>query len=156
MSLDSGFVVKAKEFFERYFLDVVLKDYVNFHGRASLAEFWYFVVCYFIVGFSALLLVGVISSVLNIFPSFFLTLIFITILNFLPLLLSIALCVPYVCISIRRLHDIGKPGIFCLVSLIPLAGLFILIYFLAQKGDVESNAYGPVQGTMEEDLTESM
>ena len=44
--------------------------------------------------------------------------------------------------TVRRLHDIGKSGWSFLVVIIPLAGLFVLLYFLARPSQEEVNEYG--------------
>jgi len=38
--------------------------------------------------------------------------------------------IPGLAMTVRRLHDIGKSGIYYLFALIPVAGLFIMIIFL--------------------------
>lgn len=58
-----------------------------------------------------------------------------------PIILG--LFVPSLMVLIRRLHDTGRSGWYGWVFLIPAAGVFILAFFLAQRGDGGSNAYGP-------------
>jgi len=98
---------------------VPFKKYVDFEGRASRKEFWTFILA-------------------NIVISVFLG-------NFLPYLgslFSLAIIVPTIAVSVRRLHDVGQSGWLLLVGLIPLVGLIILIYFYVQESQAGANEYG--------------
>jgi uncharacterized membrane protein YhaH (DUF805 family) len=44
----------------------------------------------------------------------------------------------------RRLHDIGKPGLWNLLILIPYIGVLPWLYFLTRDGQPHDNPYGPV------------
>ena len=106
---------------------VILKNYCNFEGRASRAEFWWF--------FLFILVLGVICSLLGKFG---------TILSY---IISIALLLPDLGLSVRRLHDINKSGWLLLLCLIPIVGAIILIIWWAKEGDTTENQYGPVPVT---------
>lgn len=98
---------------------VPFKKYVDFDGRANRKEFWTFV-----------LVNLVISAILaNILP-------------YLGSLFSLAIIVPSLAVSVRRLHDVGQSGWLLLVGLIPLVGLIILIYFYVQESHAGPNEYG--------------
>ena len=58
-----------------------------------------------------------------------------------PIILG--LFVPSLMVLIRRLHDTGRSGWYGWVFLIPAIGVFVLAFFLAQRGEQGSNAYGP-------------
>jgi len=97
-----------------------LKDrYADFGGRAGRAEFWYFMLAW--------VLAGVVLGILG--------------LHILALLLDLALLVPGLAVSSRRLHDVGKSGWMQLVGLIPILGWILVIYWLALPS-VGPNAYG--------------
>ena len=109
-----------------YFI-AVLKKYAVFSGRAQRAEYWYFYL------FSM-----IINSVLVIFS-------FIIGDNWdtLGILFSLAIIIPTLAVTIRRLHDTGRSGWMILISLIPLVGgiwLLILMIIDSQAGE---NKYGP-------------
>lgn len=106
---------------------VILKNYCNLEGRASRAEFWWF--------FLFSLVLGVICSFFGKFG---------TILSY---IISIALLLPNLGLSVRRLHDINKSGWLVLLGLIPIVGTIILIIWLAKVGDTTENQYGPVPVT---------
>jgi uncharacterized membrane protein YhaH (DUF805 family) len=45
-------------------------------------------------------------------------------------------------VGVRRLHDIGKPGVWILLGLIPIVGAVILIVWWAQESASGPNEYG--------------
>ena len=86
-------------------------NYVNFGGRSTRSEFWYWQLFSFLV-----------SLILGIFTTFIG-------LNFILWLFSIATIIPGLSLSIRRLHDIGRSGWWLLIGLVPLVGAIILLVF---------------------------
>lgn len=105
---------------------VVLENYANFDGRARRSEFWYYALANFIIT-AVLNILGQASSIF-------------TIIGF---LFGLAVLVPGIAVGIRRLHDIGKPGIMILIGLIPCVGWIILLVWAAQDSQRGSNEYGP-------------
>ena len=55
---------------------------------------------------------------------------------------SLAALVPTIAISVRRLHDIGRPGTYYLFVLIPLVGSIILLVWFCQDSTGD-NQWGP-------------
>ena len=93
---------------------VCFKKYFNFKDRASRSEYWYFA------------LFGVIVYAIGV------GMIFISYkLIWLLAVISIALIIPFIAVTARRLHDINKSGWFQLLS-VP-AGILEAV-FHAQKG----------------------
>ena len=110
----------------------VFDNYANFNGRARRSEYWYFSLFTFLVGlvFSTLRTVagdGVIGSILIGAYSLF----------------SLAVLVPGLAVSWRRLHDIRKSGAYIFIALIPLVGPILLLIWFCQEGDRGPNQYGP-------------
>jgi|TARA_B100001059_G_scaffold210085_1_gene223516 uncharacterized membrane protein YhaH (DUF805 family) len=93
--------------------------YIEFNGRASRSEFWWFylfvIICW-IIGF---VLGPIIEAII-----------------------ILGLLIPYIAVQARRLHDIGKSGWLQLISLIPLIGAIILIVWSATEGTKKKNKYG--------------
>ena len=116
-----------------WFLDPVKNQYADFTGRTGRKEFWMYILVY--IGLYIAL--GIVGGVIN-FPQ-------------VTVLLSLAVLAPNLSITARRLHDIGKSGWWQLISLVPVAGAIVLIYWLAGEGKKESNEYGaaPVQTASE-------
>lgn len=110
---------------------VLFENYANFEGRARRSEYWYYVLCNFIITTS----LWILSFLLIFFGGF--------LLWFLIGLFGLATFIPNLAVVVRRLHDTGKSGWNYLFVLIPFAGPIILIVFLATEGDRGPNQYGP-------------
>lgn len=102
----------------------VLKKYIEFSGRASRQEYWYFFLVHFIV-LVALYVLGELVGPLIIFYAYL-----------------AATALPSVGAAVRRLHDTEKTGWWVLASIIPLVGPILLIILLALPGDQYENRYG--------------
>ncbi len=96
-----------------------LTKYVDFDGRASRSEFWWFTLACFLVAF----VIGLIAGPLG-------------------MIVSLATLLPSLAVAVRRLHDIGKSGWWILIGLIPLIGWLIAIYWATKEGQSESNNWG--------------
>ena len=108
------------------------RNYVNFSGRAIRSEFWYWTLFVFVlVG-----VLGIIDQRLN--PG-----VSMGAFSILNALVSLALFLPGLAVSIRRLHDIDRTGWWVLLSFIPLIGILVLIYWACQPGTSGPNRFGP-------------
>lgn len=54
----------------------------------------------------------------------------------------IAVLIPGLAVSVRRLHDIGKSGWYFLIDLIPIVGPIILLVWFCTEGERNSNGWG--------------
>jgi uncharacterized membrane protein YhaH (DUF805 family) len=107
-----------------------LRKYAVFDGRASRAEYWWFFLYVLIVtaifSVPAVLLLGegigteVVGG-----------------------LCGVAIALPFIGVTVRRLHDTDRSIRYVFISLVPLVGPFVLLVFLAQKGTPGENKYGP-------------
>ena len=118
--------------FQEVVIKVLKENYVNCEGRARRYEFWMFVLFEFIVGVVVGFIVGLLIRLLGIQSLVFLI--------YVPDL--VFLC-PSFSLVVRRLHDIGKPGIYVLLAFIPLVGGIILLIFMCTDSVPETNEYGP-------------
>ena len=114
-----------KELFFQYFVDIIKKKYADFNGRARRKEYWMFALFCFLGGIVLSILSGIIRTPI------------------ISSLYSLALFVPGIAISVRRLHDIGRKGISLLFGLIPIAGVIILIVWFVKEGVAGENQFGP-------------
>ena len=64
-------------------------------------------------------------------------------LSTLGFIISLASAVPGFMIVIRRLHDLDRPGWWCIGAIIPIVNFVLAIYLLFFKGTDGSNQYGP-------------
>ena len=103
--------------------EVVVKNYVNFEGRASRPEYWWFILAYFIVN----VILGIIPKVGTVLSG----------------ILALALLIPSIGVAVRRLHDINKSGWWYLLILVPIVGAIILILWFVKPSDNGENKYGP-------------
>lgn len=103
----------------------VLTKYAEFNGRARRSEYWYFV------------LINILISAL-----FFLISFLISLWGILSLLYSIAVFIPGIAVSVRRLQDTGRSDGTLLLAFIPIIGAVILLVFFFQDSVVGENEYG--------------
>lgn len=68
---------------------------------------------------------------------------------------NIVLFVFYCCQVIRRLHDIGRNGLWLLVFFIPLIGFIAMVVLGCLKGALGANEYGPNPLAADEPLEEA-
>ena len=125
------------EQFNRYFIDTIKNRYAKFDDRASRSEFWYFTLFYFIL---SLILGSIDTFVVN--PMLGGTSMETAQGGFLQMIMALALLVPAIALTIRRLHDIGKSGWWLLIGLVPIIGALVLIYFYVTDSQAGSNLYG--------------
>ncbi len=109
-----------------------LKKYAVFSGRSRRKEYWYFV-----------LFVVIISIVLSIIDGLFGTYHRSTGAGLLSTIFSLAVLIPSIAVSVRRLHDIDRTGWWVLISLVPLVGWIVLLVFHLQDSTLGTNRYGP-------------
>lgn len=122
------------ESFNTYFLDVIKNKYAEFNGRARRKEYWMF--CLFtciigvVLGILLLLLLAISPTVA-------------IIAYILMVLFSLALIVPSLALTVRRLHDTNKSGWFWFINFVPAVGGLIMLYFMILEGDKTENPFGP-------------
>ena len=109
-----------------------LKKYAVFHGRSRRAEYWYFVLFNLIV---AIVLAGI-DSLLGTFSSA-------QNIGLLSGIYSLAVLIPTLAVTFRRLHDIDRSGWWILINLVPLIGTIVLLVFALMDGTPGDNRYGP-------------
>ncbi len=108
-----------------------LSNYATFSGRARRTELWmYYLFNYIfalVIYFVSVILVAITAE------SAFLSILIIYIL---------AVLVPGIAVTIRRLHDTGRSGWWYFISFIPFVGVIVLIVFLCEDGTAGKNIYG--------------
>ena len=123
---------------------VFRNKYATFSGRASRSEYWWGYLGYFVI-----------ATVLQIFALVGgIALIDAGELALLPGLIAlggiVAMIIPTIAVSVRRMHDTGKSGWMLLILIIPCIGFILWIVWMVEDGQAHDNAYGPVPtNTME-------
>lgn len=54
----------------------------------------------------------------------------------------LAVILPSIALSVRRLHDIGRSGLWALIGLLPV-GVIVLLVLACIEGERGNNTYGP-------------
>jgi uncharacterized membrane protein YhaH (DUF805 family) len=116
----------------------VLKKYAVFNGRARRKEYWMFVLVNFLIA----LVIGLLAAIAAGFDVHSNTILG-TGVNCLSSLYSLAVLLPSLAVSVRRLHDIGKSGWWLLVGLIPLIGWIWSLILMVTDSQPGVNQYGP-------------
>ena len=98
----------------------VLKQYADFNGRARRKEYWMFIL------FNTIITYGLMGVSVAIDPS----------LTIISSIYSLAVFVPSLAVLIRRMHDVGKSGWYCLIP-------FYNLYLACIDSDPGTNEYGP-------------
>lgn len=109
-----------------------LKKYAVFSGRSRRSEYWYFILFYFII-YIALAFVDRVTGTFD--PK--------SGIGLLTAIFALALLIPSLSVSVRRLHDTDRSGWWLLIGFIPLIGAIVLIVFLAQDSGAGTNRFGP-------------
>ena len=104
------------------------QNYVNFKGRAARSEFWYWVLFAFIASIVGGLIDLVLFGAAGI--------------SLLQNLVGLALFLPGLAVSVRRLHDIDRTGWWILIAF-TVIGIIVLIAWDCIRGTVGPNRFGP-------------
>lgn len=117
-----------------------LRRYAEFSGRSRRKEYWMFALLNFLIA----AFVGVVTLVMAVsVSSESAMMVVVTPVLILWFLLSLALVIPGLAVTIRRLHDLDKSGWTILLALIPLIGPIILLIFYCTEGTRGPNRFGP-------------
>ena len=108
------------------FKQCLVYKYADFDGRARRREYWGYVLFYSIIAF-AFIFIDILLDLGLILPK----------------IVSLIFALPSLAVSVRRLHDVGKPGYYILAGLIPILGAFYLLFLFIEDSESEENAYGP-------------
>jgi uncharacterized membrane protein YhaH (DUF805 family) len=103
------------------------QNYVNFKGRAARSEFWYWTLFSII----ASIVGGIIDLVLGTLG-----------LSLIQNLVGLALFLPGLAVSVRRLHDLDRTGWWMLIALTGI-GIILLIIWDCMRGTPGPNRFGP-------------
>ena len=120
-----------------------LKQYVDFSGRARRREYWMFV----LVNVVIVIVLSVIDTLLGTGGfratagggSFYAA----NSLGLLSGLYTLAVLLPSIAVTVRRLHDTDRSGWWILLGFIPIIGGIILLVFYVLEGTRGPNRFGP-------------
>jgi uncharacterized membrane protein YhaH (DUF805 family) len=114
-----------------WYLDV-LKKYAVFSGRARRKEYWLF----FLFNLIITLVLGFIDGAAGLASET---------TGYGPLggLYALAVLIPGLAVSVRRLHDTDRSGWWLLLFLVPILGALVVLVFMVLDSQEGSNQYGP-------------
>lgn len=115
---------------------LVWQRYAEFSGRSRRKEYWMFCLINCLIGFA---LVACFTA--SFFAARGTSAVGIG-LAVLYMLYALAIIVPSLAVSVRRLHDIGRSGWWLLIALIPFGGIVLLVFHCIE-GTPGPNEYGP-------------
>src|SRR5829696_10017381 len=110
----------------------VLKKYAVFDGRARRKEYWMFFLINVVISVVLILidlLIGIFSPQGGV--------------GLLQGLYSLAVLIPSIAVTVRRLHDTDRSGWWILIALIPFIGGIVLLIFMVLDSQPGVNQYGP-------------
>lgn len=108
-----------------------LKQYADFSGRARRKEYWMFTLFNIIFTIVTIILDNVLGTAS---PELSYGLFY--------GLYVLAMFIPGLAVSVRRLHDVGKSGWMILITLIPLIGPIWLLVLILTDSNPGENKYG--------------
>ncbi len=112
-------------------LTAALMKYAVFSGRARRSEFWGFFLLQLIAYAIAAIVDAMAGTSQNGEIGIFLA------------LTMLALFIPGLAVTVRRLHDTDKSGWLALIGLIPLVGGLVMLVFMLLDSEPVTNRYGP-------------
>jgi len=120
----------------------MFKNFKDFKGRCRRKEYWLATAAYSIVSF---VLVTLMYLCLAFYYDSYETIwaILTAVPAIIALVYSIAVIVPAIAMTVRRLHDTGKSAWFLLLGCIPYIGSIILFVFMVLDSKPGTNQYGP-------------
>jgi len=111
---------------------VALKKYAVFAGRARRKEFWFFML------FNTLITVAL--AMIDMWTGTYDEDVG---LGLLSGLYAVAMIVPSIAVTVRRLHDTDRSGWWYLLLFIPLIGALVILVFMLLDSQRGSNRFGP-------------
>ncbi|HEY0014647.1 MAG TPA: DUF805 domain-containing protein [Allosphingosinicella sp.] len=115
-----------------------LRRYADFSGRSRRMEYWMFTL--FIILFELVMIGWILAAVIAADGEMTAA---VALPFILLLLLGLALFIPSLAVTVRRLHDQDKSGWYYFIAFVPVAGAIVLLVFMCTEGTVGPNRYGP-------------
>ena len=111
-------------------IKVCFAKYATFRGRARRSEYWFFTLFIILSSVVASVLdaavAGNTAGHLTVFSG----------------ILWVAIFLPSLAVTARRLHDTDRSGWWMLISLVPVIGGILLLVWVCKRGDDSSNRFG--------------
>jgi len=116
-----GFADAVKAFFS---------NYVKFDGRSRRSEYWWPQLFIFLVSLVIGVLTGILGETIG------------GLFAIIALVFQLAVLIPTISVSVRRLHDHDKSGWWLLIALVPIVGALYLLFLFVTRGTSGPNRFG--------------
>ncbi|HZF93637.1 MAG TPA: DUF805 domain-containing protein [Allosphingosinicella sp.] len=114
-----------------------LRRYADFSGRSRRREYWMFTL--FIILVEIVLIAWIMAAAFGSEGEM-------TAMAAVPFVLlgifALAVIIPALAVTVRRLHDQDKSGWHYFIALVPIVGAIVLLVFLCTEGTRGPNRYG--------------
>ena len=110
---------------------IALKKYAEFSGRSRRKEYWFFVLFY--------ILLTIVFTFVDVMTGLFDP---VAAIGLFSGVFALAMLIPALAVSVRRLHDTDRSGWWFLINFIPLIGAIVFLVFTVQDSKPGENQYG--------------
>jgi len=118
----------------------VWKQYADFSGRARRTEYWMFYLFNVIIIFLFCIVAGIVAAGVTAAAGDASLILFMVMI---PLIIyGLAVFIPDLAVTVRRLHDTGKSGWWFFIQLIPMVGGIWLLVLLCMDSEPGTNKWG--------------
>jgi uncharacterized membrane protein YhaH (DUF805 family) len=109
----------------------LINNYMDFNGRASRSEYWFWYLFSFIISIFTTIIDGYLFGWEVTDPTW------------VSFFVGVSLWLPWLGVIVRRLHDVGRSGWWFLI-LFTIIGIIPLFIWACMEGDANPNEYGEV------------
>lgn len=103
----------------------VIKNYADFSGRARRKEYWMFSLINILI-YTALIFIEISLGGIGLIAGVYI----------------LAVFIPTLAVTVRRLHDSGRSGWWILITFLPIIGGIIFFIFMLLDSSPEQNQHG--------------
>ena len=115
------------------------EKYASFKGRATRAEYWYFVLFHFLILIGGMIVGAILGATLSGGDGD----VAVGVMLFVYGVIVLGLLCPSISVLVRRLHDTGRSGWWYWINLIPYIGAIVILVFTLLESQDCDNEYGP-------------
>ena len=109
-----------------------LRKYATFDGRARRKEYWFFT----LFNFLGLLVLTIVDMAVGTFNEQ-------AEIGLLGGIYLLAVLIPSIAVTVRRLHDTDRSGWWILLNFIPVIGSIVIVVFAVLDSQPGGNRFGP-------------
>ena len=109
-----------------------LRKYATFEGRARRKEYWFFM----LFNFLAVVILSVVDMGIGTFNEK-------AEIGLLSGVYLLAVLIPSIAVTVRRLHDTDRSGWWILLNFIPVVGSVVILVFAILDSQPGGNRFGP-------------